>query len=807
MASTSFVLVSLLFCAVSIVADPAPIADQQKAVQGLIGRLIGEEYVEKFHLEPIAPTSGGRDVFEIESGPQNGQITLRGNSGVAMASGLYWYLKYYCYCEVSWGNNGTGDQLNVPSPLPQPTEKLRVESPVKYKYYMNVCTVSYSMAWWDWNRWQREIDWMALQGINLPLSFTGQEYIWAKVFMQMGLNESELDEYFSGPAFLAWNRMGNMRGWGGPLRTSWREKQYNLQKQILARQREFGMTSVLAGFSGHVPEALKRIYPNANLTRSPDWGRFNDTYCCVYLLSPIDPEFQTVAKAYVQVQTQEFGTDHVYNVDTFNEMNPASSDPTYLAEASGAVLKGLQAGDPDAIWLMQGWLFRSGFWGPAEMKAYLNAIPNDKMIILDLAAETNPIWSKSDSFYGKPFVWCFLHNFGGTRGLYGNLSRIATGPLADRAGSTMDGIGITMEAIEQNPVAYQLMLEMGWRSEPFDLGVWLSNYTRRRYGVSNDDLTGAWMILMNTLYTIPSTSKSQVEVRPAITMGTNYGPNTTALVEVWRLFAKAASDIKPTGPFLYDLVDVTRQALLNLFTDFHSIFMVSYQRYQTYHMNSSTEFDGIIAQMLELIQDADKILATDVNYLLGTWIETARSWGDTDDEKRELEMNARNQVTLWGPRGNIEDYASKNGWSGLVSDYYKSRWTLFIDRLSTSVHDGTTMDFDKYEADLLAMEQDWSYASKSFPTEPVGSTIPLAQDLVKKWATCDSGYVTFQDTDAPGHDLLLGKQLWTRDVEQLKILCDCDYLCTGFNSNGYLKNDTSSSTHQHSSGTVLYVKA
>jgi alpha-N-acetylglucosaminidase len=58
-----------------------------------------------------------------------------------------------------------------------------------------------------------------------------------------------------------------------------------------------------------------------------------------------------------------------------------------------------------------------------------------------------------------------LHNFGGTRGLYGNLSRIATGPLADHAvtGSTMNGIGITMEAIEQNPIMYELMLEMGWR--------------------------------------------------------------------------------------------------------------------------------------------------------------------------------------------------------------------------------------------------------------------------------------------------------------------------------------------------------
>jgi alpha-N-acetylglucosaminidase len=39
-----------------------------------------------------------------------------------------------------------------------------------------------SFVWWDWERWEKEVDWMALQGINLPLAFTGQEAIWQKVF-------------------------------------------------------------------------------------------------------------------------------------------------------------------------------------------------------------------------------------------------------------------------------------------------------------------------------------------------------------------------------------------------------------------------------------------------------------------------------------------------------------------------------------------------------------------------------------------------------------------------------------------------
>jgi alpha-N-acetylglucosaminidase len=176
---------------------------------------------------------------------------------------------------------------------------------------------------------------------------------------------------------------------------------------------------------------------------------------------------------------------------------------------------------------------------------------------------------------------------------------------------------------------------------------------------------------------------------------------------VWRLFGQAALEMKPVGPFLYDLVDVTRQALLNLFTDLHSMFMVSYQRYQFDHVNSSVEFNAIVSRMMEIIDDLDKLLGTDFNFLLGIWIESARNWGDTDEEKNQLELNARNQVTLWGPVGNIEDYASKNGWSSLVGDYYMSRWQLFVSKLDASINSGTPMDFDAYEAELLALEQKW----------------------------------------------------------------------------------------------------
>ena len=43
------------------------------------------------------------------------------------------------------------------------------------------------MTWWGWERWEQEIDWMALQGINLPLAFAGSDCMAAALLSVWGL--------------------------------------------------------------------------------------------------------------------------------------------------------------------------------------------------------------------------------------------------------------------------------------------------------------------------------------------------------------------------------------------------------------------------------------------------------------------------------------------------------------------------------------------------------------------------------------------------------------------------------------------
>ena len=99
----------------------------------------------------------------------------------------------------------------------------------------------------------------------MPLAITGQEMVWYKVWKKIGLTDEEIRSYFTGPVYLPWHRMANIDGWNGPLPMQWLESQAELQKKILARERALNMTPVLPAFAGHVPAALKRIHPDANI--------------------------------------------------------------------------------------------------------------------------------------------------------------------------------------------------------------------------------------------------------------------------------------------------------------------------------------------------------------------------------------------------------------------------------------------------------------------------------------------------------------------------------------------------------------
>jgi alpha-N-acetylglucosaminidase len=387
------------------------------ATHALIERLL-PGHAGSFVIERLP--AGNKDTFELES--RGNRIVLRGNTGVAIASGLYYYLTHYCHCQ--WTFNGRN--WRIPAHLPPVSSPVRKASPYADRYYLNYCTFNYTMSWWDWPRWEKEIDWMALHGINMPLAITGEEFTWYQVYREMGFSKTELDSFFSGPAYFAWLWMGNLDGWDGPLSLHWLESHRDLQRHILQRERELGMTPVLPAFTGHVPATFAKHFPGARLKRTNWKNGFDDTY----ILDSEDPLFATLGKKFLEVQKRLYGTDHFYSADTFNENEPPSDDPAYLAALSKRLYAAMRQADTAAVWVMQGWLFYSDrkFWKAPQIKALLDAVPDDHMLLLDLAAEIEPIWKRTQAFYGKPWIWNMIDNFGGNINLFGQMNGVAAGP-------------------------------------------------------------------------------------------------------------------------------------------------------------------------------------------------------------------------------------------------------------------------------------------------------------------------------------------------------------------------------------------
>ena len=183
----------------------------------------------------------------------------------------------------------------------------------------------------------------------------------------------------------------------------------------------------------------------------------------------------------------------------------------YIRQCGEAQLASLQRGDPRAVWVLQGWLFvfHSQFWKREQIDAYIGGLKRDSLLVLDLISEATPAYEQTNSYHGSPWVWNVLHNFGGSTGLRGNLATVMTRPYAARAlaNTTMAGIGATMEAINQNPIMYELALSHAWEPSPRPLDAWVTQWAAARYGaawwsVCGDAIEASWKLLLDSAYNV-----------------------------------------------------------------------------------------------------------------------------------------------------------------------------------------------------------------------------------------------------------------------------------------------------------------
>ena len=402
--------------------------------------------------------------------------------------------------------------------------------------------------------------------------------------------------------------------------------------------------------------------------------------------------------------------------------------------------------------MMQGWLFfsNSAFWTNDRVEAYLGGVEdNSDMLILDLFSESQPQWQRTNSYFGKPWIWCQLHDYGGNMGLYGQIMNVTINPIEALANSTsLVGFGLTMEGQEGNEIMYDLLLDQAWSGSPIDTESYFYNWVTRRYsgnGSIPTEIYTAWDMMRTTVYNNTNSStnavtKSIFELSPNITgmLGrtghhattVNYNPAT--LTQVFDMMFSAAS----TNPLLwdnpayqYDMVDITRQVMSNSFNTMYSYLTLAY----TSTSPSNNTISALSKNLTALLTTLDTVLLTNAAFSLSTWLTAAQSTASNSSIASFYAYDARNQITLWGPSGQISDYASKS-WGGLVSGYYVPRWEIFAAYLQS-------VPVEKYNVTVLnaaLMEFEMAWQNGSQTTQGVQGTVTgnltsVLQGVVGEW--------------------------------------------------------------------------
>ena len=773
---------------VALVYTPVEIIENPAAVVALASRIGGEGAADKFKFVLDPSLNSKQEVFVLNA--EDEKILIKGTTISAITTGLGWYLNHIAKINIAWNSLNektvSGDAYADLSNLPLPATEEPHVSDAKYRYYLNTCTFGYSMTSWTWKRWQQEIDWMALHGINMPLQLVGMEEVWRK-FLTMeeggkrkyGYTDAEAKAFVAGPAFIAWWAMNNLEGWGGTAAGSksgynnlagaggvqddaWYARQVKLAKQIVDAQRALGMQPVLPGWSGMVPTNFASKSGYATRGNGGNWA--GDFVRPLLLNVNIGADkYAAIAADYYACLKEVMGESQYYSMDPFHEGGGAGTMEDYEA-----LYAAMEAAKPGSQWVIQQWQ-----WS-ATQKYSLTAVPAGKLIVLDLFSDGSPAFDGYKGYAPQDAVFCAIPNFGGRSGLMGRLQNVTDNyfKFKDKYGS-IKGIGAAPEAIEQTPVTYDLIYQLPWMNgvKP-DVAAWVDNYAEARYGQDNKVIKEAWSLLRQGPLNYGADGiQGPVEdvwaARPNLDAnkasswgktladaGSTYTPARRQMLidAVYKLLDQKDALNLTAGSvyesnYNYDLVEFGGGVMADYAYDLLLGIRAAKNAAGANFAKDAT-YKARRDAFLQLILDMDAFRGTNLNFRLGKWTQEARAAageveGATTATPDWYEYNnARTILTTWSSPGtNLTDYSYRS-WQGLLKDYYYPRWKYYFDNNCTAgeykffewnwAH-GMTHKVGDTGISTTSLAKGEVGHTDSYTREPEGNTVEKATEMLGKY--------------------------------------------------------------------------
>lgn len=684
------------------------------AVRGLITRYLGAAKAAQFELRTTS--GGGPGTFTISG--TLGHVILSGTDGPALTAAFNWWLKYTAGGQVSWNYN----QLNLPATLPAPASPVTVTTPYRIRMYGNPTWTGYTSPYWNWDRWQREIDYFAASSYTHVTVTQGTELLYYRLLRDYGYSDTEARGWIPGPAHQPWWWMDNIYGADGPLSMGVLERRAALAVRVFGRMKELGITPLIPGFIGFVPVDFAGRNSGADVVDQGPWSG----YTRPALLNPGKAPFADVAADWYGHQKELFGDGFAYWGDFLHE--GGRQGDIDLAAAAAGVQTAMQKASPGSLWMLQG-------WQGTPKQATIEGLDKSLAWVADLQTDAAPGWTKTSAWWGAPWTWGTISNAGGNVALYGRLPGIntgLTGALASPDRGDLAGLHFAPEAGDMNPVLADFIADMAWRTQPVDLPSWIRAYSDRRYGTASAPARAAWQTLLTTAYGAQGNTGNVVvapdslfNAQPALdTQSANpygatkipYDPGT--LFGVARNLLDAAPALGAQATYRYDLLDVMRQLHSNASR------VLLPQISAAYRAGDRATFRSLAGHWLALMTRLDTLLGTEPSYMIGPWLADAAALATTPDEQRTLSYDARNIVAAWGNRdgwfNGLGDYSNRD-FNGLAGDFYHSRWSAYFDYLDANLTGQAPAAIDWF-----AFDDAWTRRTGSYPVQPSGDVVRLA---------------------------------------------------------------------------------
>lgn len=703
-------------------AAPAPAFDVRPE-QGVIGRLLPQQ-ASQFELG-VMDSKHGHERFRISS--DGHRIKVEGSSPSALLFGVNWYLKYVAHVHIS----PNGDRLGAPAAFPLPGATIERETPYAFRYALNQNVDGYTAPYWDWPRWEREIDVLALSGINAMIVERGMDTVLYRTFRDAGYSDDEIRSWITQPAHQNWQLMGNLCCFNGPISSALMQKRAESAQKIVARLRELGITPVLPGFYGIVPADFQKKFPNAHVVPQGEWAGFTRPGW----LDPRDPMFAKLAASFYQRQRELFGDSTIYDMEVFQEGGDSGNVP--VPEAARDVQNALLSAHPGARWMMLAWQGN-------PRQDLLAGVDRQHLLVIDIDHDRVPRDDRQKDFQGAPFLFGGIWEFGGRTTLGANINNI-TARLQHlaRANNNMAGTAVFTEGMDTNPFVFDLFTEMAWRNQPLDTERWMADYVRRRYGALDPHALAAWRVLLNTAYNIridnvvfnserDAAQESLFNAQPSLTVNraSNWSPeamryNADAFKKALPEMLQVEPSLRSGETYQYDLVDIARQTLAN------ESRMLLPQIKVAYDSKDRARFDALTQRWLRLMDLQDALLNTNRFFLVGTWLAQVQPWASTPDELTQLDYDARSLLTTWGDRkasegASLHDYGNKD-WAGLTHDYYRLRWQTYFRSLDDALSTGKP----PAPIDWFALGDGWNHGQQHYANEPSGDAYEVATRIAR----------------------------------------------------------------------------